>query len=87
MYGEFSLSGIAQRVSKAYEQDAELKDISTIYVAQEEDAIVLFGTVTDASLLKRMENIALQVEGVRKVYTSQVAIAPEVNKNLFGAGR
>ena len=86
LYGEFSLSGIAQRVSKAYEQDAKLRDISTVYVAQEDDAIVLFGTITNASLLKRMENIAMQVEGVKKVYTSQVAIESRLNRSVLGAG-
>ncbi|MEL6927834.1 MAG: response regulator [Cyanobacteria bacterium J06600_6] len=86
LYGEFSLSGIAQRVSKAYEQDTKLKDISTVYVAQEDDAIVLFGTIPDATLLKRMENIAMQVEGVKKVYTSQVAIEPKLDKSVLGAG-
>ena len=83
LYGEFSLSGIAQRVSKAYEQDARLKNVSSVYVAQEDDAIVLFGSVSDASLLKRMENIALQVEGVNRVYTNQVAIEPKLTQNVL----
>jgi|GEM_PF-337695 len=87
LYGEFSLSGIAQRVSKAYSQDAQLKDISTVYVAQEDDAIVLFGSIADASLLRRMENIAKQVEGVKKVYSSQVAIKPGFTENILGAGK
>ena len=87
LYGEFSLSGMAQRVSKAYEQDARLKNVSNIYVAQEDDAIVLFGSVADASLLKRMENIAMQVEGVNKVYTSQVAIEPELTRNVLDADK
>ena len=84
--GEFSLSGIAQRVEQAYEQDPELGTISTIYVAQEDDAIVLFGTIPNPALLRRMENIAMKVEGVKKVYTSQVAIQPESVNRVLGAG-
>ena len=83
LYGEFSLNGIAQRVSKAFEQDSVLKDVSTIYVAQEDDAIVLTGTVNDAAILKRMKNIALEVTGVEKVYTSQVTITPSLSVNVL----
>ena len=74
IYGESSLNGIAQRVAQAFKQDTLLKGISTVYVAQEDDAIFLKGTISDAALLKRMENIAKNVEGVNKVYTGQVEI-------------
>ena len=84
--GEFSLSGIAQRVETAYKQDPVLGKISTLYVAQEDDAIVLYGTIPDAALLRRMENIAMEVEGVKKVYTSQLAIQPESNQ-VLGVGK
>ena len=85
LYGEFSLSGIAQRVARAFEQDPLLKDISTIYVAQEDDAIVLTGTISDSTLLRRMENIALQVTGVEKVYSSQVAVQGEARENIVNS--
>ncbi|MEM8672926.1 MAG: response regulator [Cyanobacteria bacterium P01_G01_bin.67] len=87
LYGEFSLNGIAQRVAKAFEQDPVLKDISTVYVAQEDDAIILTGTITDANLLRRMENIAMQVMGVNKVYSSQVAVQPEFTGHVLGSGK
>ena len=80
--GEFSLNGIAQRVSKAFEQDSVLKDISTVYVAQEDDAIVLTGSVADAAVLRRMENIALEVTGVEKVFTSQVTVRA-ISENIL----
>jgi DNA-binding NarL/FixJ family response regulator len=83
--GEFSLSGIAERVAKEFQKDPMLADISTIYIAQEDDAIVLTGTIADASLLRRMENIARQVQGVKKVYTSQVAIQQELNNSVLGS--
>ena len=78
--GEFSLNGIAQRVLRAFEQDSVLKDVSTVYVAQEDDAIVLTGTIADAALLRRMENIALEVTGVEKVFTSQVTVRPRLSE-------
>jgi DNA-binding NarL/FixJ family response regulator len=87
LYGEFNLSGIAQRVARAFEQDPILEDVSSIYVAQEDDAIILTGTVPDANLLRRMENIALQVTGVARVYSSQVAIRPEISENMLNSGR
>ena len=86
LYGEFNLNGIAQRVERVFQQDPVLGDISTVYVAQEDDAIILTGTITDAALLRRMRNIALQVMGVEKVYTSQVTVQPELSKNILGLG-
>ena len=85
LYGEFSLNGIAERVAKAFAQDPILSDISTVYVAQEDDAIVLTGTISDPELLKRMENIAKQIRGVNRVYTSQVAIGQKYQEGLLGA--
>ena len=83
--GEFSLSGIAERVAKEFRQDSVLRDISTVYVAQEDDAIILTGKVSDSNLLRRMENLAMEVNGVRKVYSSQVAIEPKIQKELLGS--
>ena len=87
LYGEFNLSGMAQRVARAFEQDPLLEDVATVYVAQEDDAIILTGTISDANLLRRMENIALQVTGVAKVYSSQVAIRPGITENILNSGR
>lgn len=83
--GEFSLYGLAQRVTRAFEEDPFTKDISTIYVAQEQDAIVLTGKIADTALLRRMENIAKTIEGVNKVYTSQVIIQPQLSSNILGS--
>ena len=87
LYGEFNLSGMAQRVARAFEQDPLLEDVATVYVAQEDDAIILTGTISDANLLSRMENIALRVTGVAKVYSSQVAIRPGMTENILNSGR
>ena len=85
LYGEFSLNGIAERVAKAFSQDPILSDISTIYIAQEDDAIVLSGKISDPKLLKRMENIAKEITGVNRVYTSQVAIDSKYKEKLLGS--
>lgn len=84
LYGEFSLNGIAQRVARTYAQDSVLRDISTVYVAQEDDAIILSGTIHNEALLRRMENMAMEVVGVQRVYSSQVAVEPEFTENILG---
>lgn len=83
--GEFSLSGIAERVAKEFERDPVLTDISTVFVAQEDDAIILTGKIPSADLLRRMENLAMEVTGVAKVYSSQVAIKQKAQKELLGS--
>lgn len=76
--GEFSLHGLAQRVTRAFEEDPLIKGVATVYVAQDKDAIVLTGKITDIALLRRMENIAKTIEGVNQVYSSQVIIQPQL---------
>lgn len=83
--GEFSLSGIAERVAKEFMRDPVLKNVSTVYIAQEDDAIILTGKTSDPDILKRMENLAMEVKGVKKVYSSQVAIEPKIKKELLGS--
>lgn len=82
--GEFSLSGIAERVAKEFQKDPVLGEISTVYVAQEDDAIILKGKISNRDILRRMENLAMEVQGVKKVYSSQVAIESKVQKELLG---
>ena len=82
---KFSLSGIAERVANEFKRDQVLADITTIYVAQEDDAIILTGKISDPNLLKRMENLAMEVTGVNRVYSSQVAIEPKLRKELLGS--
>lgn len=74
LYGTLDLSGLAQRVVRAFEQDLELANISDVYVAQRGSTVVLKGTISDLYLLDRMKNIASDVEGVTKVDTSAVEI-------------
>ena len=77
LYGESNLSGLAQRVVKAFEQDSVLSNISHVYVAQNGSTVVLTGTLSNSNLLKRMKNIARDVKGVTKVDTSRVTVVQE----------
>ena len=74
LYGDLHLSGLAQRVVKAFEQDSELANISSVYVAQKGSMVILKGTISDLTLLDRMKNIARNIEGVTKVDTSSIEI-------------
>ncbi|MGF1540864.1 MAG: response regulator [Pleurocapsa sp.] len=74
LYGSLNLSGLAQRVVRAFEQDTQLANISEIYVAQKGSTIFLTGTIPDLTLLDKMENIAKNVEGVTRVDTSSIEI-------------
>ncbi|MGD1918047.1 MAG: hypothetical protein ACFCAD_03680 [Pleurocapsa sp.] len=56
-----------------------------MYVAQEDDAIILTGKIPNTDLLRRMENLAMEVTGVAKVYSSQVAIEQRAQKELLGS--
>ncbi len=74
LYGELHLSGLAQRVVKAFEQDPQLANVSGIYVAQKGSMVVLKGTISDLTLLDRMKTIARNIDGVTKVDTTSIEI-------------
>ena len=74
LYGEYNLSGLAQRVANTYRQDFVLSNIDTIYVAQNGNNIVLKGIVNDAAIISRMVTLAKDVQGVDRVDTSQIVL-------------
>jgi DNA-binding NarL/FixJ family response regulator len=74
LYGEYNLSGLAQRVASTFARDFVLSNISSVYVAQRGNTIILKGTIPDATLIQRMENVAKEVRGVNEVDTSQVIV-------------
>ena len=74
LYGEYNLSGLAQRVASTFARDFVLSNISSVYVAQRGNTIILKGTIPDATLIQRMENVAKEVRGVNRVDTSQVIV-------------
>jgi osmotically-inducible protein OsmY len=72
--GEYDQSGLAKRVALAFDQDNELDDIDSLYVAQTGSTVVLKGEVPSQDILDRMVEAARSVNGASDVDTSQVSV-------------
>jgi osmotically-inducible protein OsmY len=72
--GEYDQSGLAKRVALAFDQDAQLDDIDTLWVAQTSATVVLKGKVPSQDILNKMASVARSVNGAAAVDTSQVTI-------------
>lgn len=72
--GEYDQSGLAKRVALAFDQDPQLDDINTLYVAQTGSTVVLKGKVPNQQILNKMISVARQVNGATSVETNQVSI-------------
>lgn len=72
--GEYDQSGLAKRVTLAFDQDPMLDDIETLWVAQTGGIVVLKGKVPNPAILDRMVAVAMEVEGATSVDTAQVTI-------------
>jgi osmotically-inducible protein OsmY len=72
--GEYDQSGLAKRVALAFDQDTELDDIHTLYVAQTGGTVVLKGKVPSQEILNNMVSVARGVNGATPVETNQVTI-------------
>jgi osmotically-inducible protein OsmY len=72
--GEYDQSGLAKRVALAFDQDPQLDDINTLYVAQTGTTVVLKGRVPSQQILNKMITVARQVNGATAVETTQVTI-------------
>lgn len=72
--GQYDQSGLAKRVAYAFDQDAQLDDIETLWVAQSNNTVVLKGKVPDQNILNRMVTVAKGVNGAGSVDTSEVTI-------------
>jgi osmotically-inducible protein OsmY len=70
--GEYDQSGLAKRVALAFDQDSELTDVDTLWVAQTGGTVVLKGTVANADVLSKMVSVAQSVNGASSVNTDQV---------------
>ncbi len=73
--GEYDESGLAKRVAYAFDQEGQLDDIETLWVAQTGSTVVLKGTVPDQQILKKMVSVAQKVDGAKNVDTSQVKVS------------
>jgi osmotically-inducible protein OsmY len=72
--GEFDQSGLAKRVAAAFDEDPEIDDINTLYVAQTSGTVVLKGKVPSQGILTKMIAVAKGVSGATAVDSSQVDI-------------
>ncbi len=72
--GQYDQSGLAKRVAYAFDQDPQLDDIETLWVAQSNSTVVLKGKVPDQTILNRIVTVAKGVNGASSVDTSQVTI-------------
>lgn len=72
--GEYDQSALAKKVVKGFKDNSELANISTVYVAQTGNKIVLTGTAPNQETLDKMVNIAESVDGVTAVEGSQVTV-------------
>ena len=72
--GNFDESGLAKRVALAFDGDAEVADIETVYVAQLSSTVVLKGQVPSQEILDKLVAIASAEEGATNVQTDQVTV-------------
>jgi osmotically-inducible protein OsmY len=70
--GEYDQSGLAKRVALAFDQDPDLDDIDTLWVAQTGGTVVLKGQVPSQEILNQMVAVAHAVNGTTDVDTTQV---------------
>jgi osmotically-inducible protein OsmY len=72
--GEYDQSGLAKRVALAFDQDDQLDDVDTLWVAQTSGTVVLKGKVPSQDILNKMVSVARSVSGATGVDTGQVTI-------------
>ncbi|MBD2482849.1 MULTISPECIES: BON domain-containing protein [Planktothrix] len=72
--GEYDESGLAKRVVLAFDEDPELDDIGSLWVAQKGGTVILKGKVPSPGFLEKAVNIAQFQPGAVSVDTSQVTI-------------
>lgn len=73
--GEYDQSGLAKRVAKAFDDDASLTDVETLWVAQTGGTVVLKGEVPSQDLLDKFVSVAQGVNGATSVDTDQVKVS------------
>lgn len=72
--GEYDQSGLAKRVALAFDQNPDVDDLDTIYVAQRGSTVVLKGRVPDRAILNRLIETARSVHGAESVEVDQVVV-------------
>ncbi|MGL5872229.1 MAG: BON domain-containing protein [Xenococcaceae cyanobacterium] len=72
--GEYDDSGLAKRVALAFDEDGQLDDIDSLYVAQTGSTVVLKGSVPSQEIIDQAVSIAQSVNGATDVLTDQVSV-------------
>jgi osmotically-inducible protein OsmY len=72
--GEYDDSGLAKRVALAFDENGELADVDTLWVAQTGSTVVLKGNVSSQDILDRAVSIASGVSGASNVSSDQVSV-------------
>ncbi len=72
--GEYDQSGLAKRVALAFDEDPQLDDVDTLYVAQTGSTVVLKGEVPSQDILDQMISVAQGVSGATDVSSDQVTV-------------
>lgn len=72
--GDFDESGLAKRVALAFDEDNQLDDIDSLWVAQTSGTVVLKGKVPSQDILDKMVKVARGVDGTDSVDTKQVEV-------------
>ncbi|MBW4663226.1 MAG: BON domain-containing protein [Chroococcus sp. CMT-3BRIN-NPC107] len=72
--GEYDQSGLAKRVALEFDEEPDLDDIETIYVAQTGSVVVLKGKAPSQQLLNKMVSVAQRVNGATEVNTDSVEV-------------
>ena len=72
--GEYDQSGLAKRVALAFDENSQLGDIDTLWVAQTGGMVVLKGKVPSEAILNKMISVASSVNGAKGVNTDEVTI-------------
>ncbi|MBD0267398.1 BON domain-containing protein [Pseudanabaena sp. FACHB-2040] len=75
--GEYDTTGLAKRVAKQLDEDAQVEEVSTLEIIQREAVISFAGTVPNQTALDRIMDIAAHVDGTQAVDVSQVSIETE----------
>ncbi|AFY91925.1 putative phospholipid-binding protein [Chamaesiphon minutus PCC 6605] len=72
--GEYDQSGLAKRVAIAFDEDASVTDVDTLWVAQTGSSVVLKGSVPSQDILDKMVELASGVSGASDVNIDQVTV-------------
>ena len=72
--GEYDQSGLAKRVALAFDENSQLGDIDTLWVAQTGGMVVWKGKVPSENILNKMISVAASVRGAKGVNTDEVTI-------------